>query len=160
MDLSHTLMIQTPGMQPSRQVRSLQEPLQPLHWHGSTRFLSRIAATVVRPVCIGARIVANTVASVAAASLQRSLQPLQVMRKCTRHQRKVLQRSIVVIKVLFPGIYKIYPGLQQCGPLLLQAGRWRGIVEIERHPRRKIIGGTQSNHLEEHHEQHIFWTWI
>lgn len=113
MDRSHALMIQTLGLQTCRQVGSLQEPLQPLHWHGSPRFHLRIAATVMRPVCIGARIVANTVASVAAASLQQSLQPLQAMRKCACHLQKTLQRWIVVIKVLFPGIYKIYPGLQQ-----------------------------------------------
>lgn len=113
MDRSHTLMIQPLGLQTCRQVGSLQEPLQPLHWQGSPRFHSRIAAMVMRPVCIGARIVANTVASVAAASLQQSLQPLQAIHKCACHLQKTLQRWIVVIEVLFPGIYKIYPGLQQ-----------------------------------------------
>lgn len=66
---------------------------------------------VTRHFCIGARIVADTVA---AASLQQPLHPLQTTRKCVRHQQKLPQRLVVALKVLFPGGYiNISPGLQQ-----------------------------------------------
>lgn len=111
MDVFDAPIIQRSVVQTGILVRSLQKPLQPLQSHGSPRFLIRITATVRQPLCINALIVAVSVATVAATSLQRPLQPLQEVRKCARHQRKVLQRLIVEREVLFPRVYKNIPGV-------------------------------------------------
>ncbi|MDH5667761.1 MAG: hypothetical protein OEY86_07110 [Nitrospira sp.] len=109
MDLLDAPIIRSSVAWNGERAGSVQTPLHPLQSHGSLWFHTRIAATVSRTFCIGAQIVADFVAIVAAGSLQQLLQPLHAIRKCARHQGKLLQRWIVAVKVLFPGGYKYIP---------------------------------------------------